>query len=280
MGLLKKLKYKLKKEHSKKEQIQEKWQELGAYPLKVDVKALPERKHLWLIYKFALFSIISICISGIIALTVYLKIPMMRIEPEFITWNESKSKFVYLSKGDISSNILQIPQNLIIYEDFIYNYIKKMYTISDDAGQNEKNWCDCENKEYQELNSKLNEKTIADYCFICKNSSKKIYDIFKTKQKTSWEQKAELGLTRDINVLNIKYLNSIREPNYAPYTLWEVWFSVKLKRNNLPLKQVDVWKAVIGITQQELNLNVVSNTIMFTTKSDYILENYNEITNE
>ena len=65
---------------------------LGRFPERVDIAAMPERRYLWTSRLLVIFSAISICLTMMLASTIYVLLPQRGARPRLYNTNASFSK--------------------------------------------------------------------------------------------------------------------------------------------------------------------------------------------
>ncbi len=108
---------------------------LGLYPERVHVSAMPERRYLWTSYVFVILICFSIALNMILALSLYVMIPMRKSRPQLFTVNK------YFSQIDPVQPVeMAYPVNNVIAEENITNYIMMRYLITTDYDELEQRW--------------------------------------------------------------------------------------------------------------------------------------------
>ena len=108
---------------------------IGAFPERVHVEALPERRYLWTSRILVMFSVISICFNMMLACTIYLLLPQISVYPRFFRINDYFHQIELVQKREI-----MVPVSDVITEKYIYEYMNLRYTISDNPLEMERRW--------------------------------------------------------------------------------------------------------------------------------------------
>lgn len=107
---------------------------LGAYPEKVHVRAMPERRYLKTSRSMTLLSVGLICSMIILTFVVYMLSPLLRAEPMLLTIDK---RFYKLEP--VQRSVVVEKANDVLLETYIQEYIKLMYTcVSDIDAMNER----------------------------------------------------------------------------------------------------------------------------------------------
>lgn len=107
---------------------------LGAYPEKVHVRAMPERRYLKTSRSMTLLSVGLICSMIILTFVVYLISPLLRAEPMLLAIDK---RFYKLEP--VQRSVVVAKANDMLLETYIQEYIKLMYTcVSDIDAMNER----------------------------------------------------------------------------------------------------------------------------------------------
>ena len=108
---------------------------IEAYPERVHVEALPERRYLWTSRLLVVLSVISICLNMMLASTIYLMLPQIRTYPSFFRINDYFSQIEVVQKRQIP-----FPVSDLITEKYIDEYINLRYTITGSMTEMERRW--------------------------------------------------------------------------------------------------------------------------------------------
>ena len=77
--------------------------QLGAYPERVHVNAMPERRYLWASRLLVIFSCISIALTMILATTIYVLLPQRGAYPQLMQTNSYFSQLEFMEKSEKTS---------------------------------------------------------------------------------------------------------------------------------------------------------------------------------
>ena len=108
---------------------------LGFYPEKVHVGAMPERRYLWTSRILVILSCLSICITIMLACSIYVLLPQRSAYPLLLQTNNYFSR---LEMTDVSERT--IPVQDLIAEQYIEEYILLRHVISDDYDELVARW--------------------------------------------------------------------------------------------------------------------------------------------
>ncbi len=108
---------------------------LGFYPEKVHIKAMPERRYLWTSRILVILSCLSICLTIMLAMTIYVLLPQRSAYPLLLQTNNYFSR---LEMTDVSERT--IPVQDLIAEQYIEEYILLRHVISDDYDELVARW--------------------------------------------------------------------------------------------------------------------------------------------
>jgi len=109
--------------------------ELGAFPVKVNVDAFPERRYLWTSRFLVILTSVSVCINMILVLTIYLMIPSIKVRPTFFNINKYFSDIEMVQPREI-----HYPVSDLITEEYIKEYLYLRYTMTSDAEELINRW--------------------------------------------------------------------------------------------------------------------------------------------
>lgn len=99
---------------------------LGAYPERVHVKAMPERRYLWSSRVLVIMAVFSICFNMMLASTIYILLPQRSSAPRLLYVNQKFNQLDMLEPAEI-----EVPAINLITEEQIRNYIMYRYIITD-----------------------------------------------------------------------------------------------------------------------------------------------------
>ena len=108
---------------------------LGAYPEKVHVRAMPERRYLKTSRIMTFLSSALLCGTIMLALILYMLSPQLRSEPILLTIDK---RFYKLEP--IQSQIVLWPSSLLLMEEHIKQYILLRHTIVPDIDEMQMRW--------------------------------------------------------------------------------------------------------------------------------------------
>lgn len=108
---------------------------LGAYPERVHVGAMPERRYLWTSRFLVIFACISICFSMMLASTIYLLLPQRGAFPRLL---QTDNYFSRLNTIERQEKV--VPVQDLIAEQYIEEYILLRHVISNDYDELTTRW--------------------------------------------------------------------------------------------------------------------------------------------
>lgn len=108
---------------------------LGAYPEKVHVGAMPERRYLKTSRIMTLLSAGLLCCTIILAFTVYLFSPLLRSDPQLMAIDK---RFYKLEP--VQSKVVLWPASMLLMEEHIKQYILLRHTIVADIDEMQARW--------------------------------------------------------------------------------------------------------------------------------------------
>ncbi len=97
---------------------------LGLYPERVHIEAMPERRYLWTSRIMVIVGVFSICITIMLALTVYVLLPQKKSMPTFYQINKTFGNLEKSQPAEVRGN----PQSLLT-EELISRYVKLRHEI-------------------------------------------------------------------------------------------------------------------------------------------------------
>jgi hypothetical protein len=241
--------------------------EMGVYPVKFNVSAVPERRYLIAAKKIMDITLVSVFLNGILGVVVFLfYLSSVKLEPSYYTWSDIDDSFIKISpktsiqgkecrkKGKIFCS--EITNEDFYLRDFMEDYLVARYTVSQDLADNERRWCDAA------ANAKLIKNEVVKFttpgielqsqdvfwgdienrlCPIARYSVDKVYKDFKTNQANLWQNMAfSQQFMREIKVITMdviqKYVKSPLTGRISRKTLVKALlkFSERKSINSLP----------------------------------------------
>jgi type IV secretory pathway component VirB8 len=194
--------------------------ELGFYPGKVHVDAFPERRYLWTSHLLVILSALSISFNMILAASIYLLLPMIRVKPRFFRINNYFNQIELIQPREI-----RYPVSDLVTEQYIQNYILLRYTMTDDYTDNEDRW--------KEESAIYWMSVPAVYSEFWNEEAEKSLDQFKKK-----------GLQRFVDIEWVKFLSR---------GLWQVQFKRMDYLPNASEPEVSYWRATLRIKYADLH---------------------------
>lgn len=160
--------------------------QLGLYPERVHVNAMPERRYLWTSRILVIFACMSICLNMMLAATVYLLLPQRTVYPKLFQINKYFSMLEQVQPAEVD-----FPVSDLITEQHITEYIMMRYLVSPDYDELVTRWGPGSTVYWYSAPSVFNEFTENDVA----------YSIMQFRQKSlirdveiDWIRPAALGL--------------------------------------------------------------------------------------
>lgn len=188
--------------------------QLGYYPERVHVDAFPERRYLWTARLLVILACISICFNMMLACSIYVLLPMIKVKPRFYRINEYFNQIEMVQPREIKYHVSDL-----ITEEYIKNYILQRYTISDD---------------YEEL---MNRWDVGSTIFW--HSTAGVFkDFQETEVNAALQQFRKYGLMRYVEVDWIKPLSR---------GSWQAEFKTYDFSTDNPEPSITYWRATLRI---------------------------------
>ncbi len=109
--------------------------ELGLFPERVHVDAIPERRYLWTSRVLVIISCLSICFNMMLAAVIYIMLPQRTVAPQFLTINKYFSQLEMVQPSEI-----YYPVSDLVTEANVRDYIIRRYLISNDYDEMLDRW--------------------------------------------------------------------------------------------------------------------------------------------
>jgi type IV secretory pathway component VirB8 len=108
---------------------------LGAFPERVHVEAMPERRYLWASRLLVILSFLSICVNAMLASAIYIMLPQMTAQPRLMQLNRYFNQLEFVEHSEVS-----YPAMALVIEQYVRDYIMLRYMISNDADEMRDRW--------------------------------------------------------------------------------------------------------------------------------------------
>lgn len=108
---------------------------LGLYPEQVHVKAMPERRYLWTSRFLVITACLSICLSMMLAMTIFLLLPQRGAFPRLMQTNHYFSQLELIERQE-----KVVAARDLIAEQYIQDYIFLRHVISTDYDEMIRRW--------------------------------------------------------------------------------------------------------------------------------------------
>ncbi len=199
---------------------------LGKFPLDVHINAYPERRYLWTSRIMVICGVFSLCITIMLAMTIYLLLPQKVSKPSLYEAQEYNSSLRLVQKAEISAS----PEDLLT-ENAIRRYIILRHEIPYSYADLAYRW-DTTSEFYQ-------------------LSSLGAYQQFIYKM--DYEQMAKLMAMKIVRQVNVEWVRQLTND------LWAAQFTTMTtaKTSSKPVKAV--WRAYLRVVFEEYNDDTEKN---------------------
>jgi len=212
---------------------------LGAYPERVHVKAMPERRYLWSSRILVILSVFSICLNIVLAATIYLLLPQRRAAPRLLAVNPVLNQMQLLEPAEIN-----VPAANLITEGQIRDYIMYRYIIT---------------SRYDELVSRW-----APGSALYWMSGRAVFKNFsETEAKQGITLQRLKGIQRDVE---IDWVTQIARG------VWQVQFRTIDYYPQTTQPDITIWRAVLRVTYA--NINFPNKNLAMRNPFGFVITNY------
>ena len=213
--------------------------QLGLYPERVHVNAMPERRYLWTSRILVILAAISMSITMMLALTIYLLVPQKTVYPRILQINKYFSELELVQNDEVNTRATDL-----LAEQHITDYIILRNTITND---------------YDELMSRWGPGEIV-YWF----SAKPVYEAFYRGDVThNIMQFKEKGLQRFVKVEWVRPLTM---------GLWQVQYLTMDLLPGATKPDTKIWRATMRITYVKIPFTKREDAI--ANPFGFIVRNY------
>ena len=192
---------------------------LGLYPERVNIEAMPERRYLWTSRILVILAVFSICLTIMLAMTIYVLLPQKGSRPELFYEN---TFFNQLEKVQPTENFAQAMD--LITEQNIEKYIKLRHEIPQSQAELMYRWNT--GSEFFQLSSN---GVYQD--FIFQMTTDKINSFITT------------GLVRDVVIQWIRPINN---------QLWQAQFITSQKTDKNQKILSSIWRAYVRVEYADI----------------------------
>lgn len=212
---------------------------LGAYPERVHVQAMPERRYLWSSRILVLIAVFSICLNMALASTLYLLLPLRRSSPRLLYINNKFHQMQLLEPSEIS-----VPTFTLVTEQQIHDYIMYRYLIT---------------PRYDELVARWSPGAAVYWM-----SASSVFRSFRDGEAKQGITLQRLkGLQRDVE---IDWINQIARGT------WQVQFRTLDYYPDAEEPDISIWRATLRVTYA--NINYPNRNFAILNPFGFIVNNY------
>ncbi len=202
---------------------------LGKFPLDVQIEAMPERRYLWTSRIMVICGVFSLCITIMLAMTIYVLLPQKGSSPSLFEEQEYNSSLRPASPAEVFTDA-----ESIMTEEAIHRYIKLRHEIPRSYAQMAARWST--DSEFYQLS------TLGAY-------QQFVY-------KMDYDRMARLMAQKMIRNVDIKWVKQLTK------NLWAAEFETVTTTRNHPSPAVAVWRAYIRVTFEDFNPDTDKNTYL------------------
>jgi len=149
-----------------------------------DIEDLRERRYLWTARAFTVVFVISLCVNIILVLSIANMIPLDRVEPYMLSFQDKNEQIVNIDP------IIDISDRNVITESYVRQYIIQRNTVTSDIENMSMLWGPDGPLRWM--------------------SSDVVYSDFVSQSEDALAQVREKGFTRDVEILSVnKLVNDI-----------------------------------------------------------------------
>lgn len=212
---------------------------LGAYPERIHVKAMPERRYLWSSRVLVILAIFSICLNMMLTSTILLLTPQRSSAPQMFYINDKFNRLDILEPSEIDVQAFNL-----ITEEQIRNYIMYRYLIT---------------SRYDELVSRWSAGSPVFWM-----SSTAVFSNFKDGEaKQGMTLQRLRGLQRDVE---IDWITQIARG------VWQVQFRTLDYYPDSEEADVIIWRATMRVSYA--NINYPNKTFAMRNPFSMVINNY------
>ena len=192
---------------------------LGLYPERVHIEAMPERRYLWTSRILVIIGVFSLCLTIMLAMTIYLLLPQRSARPTLYSENKFFSRLEKVEPSERSAQAMDL-----ITEQNIEKYIKLRHEVPESQAELMYRWNTA--SEFYQLSA------IGVYQeFIYQLNQDKINSFITA------------GLERKVFVQWIRPMNG---------TLWQAQFITSHTTDKNPEPVIGVWRAYLRIEYADI----------------------------
>lgn len=198
--------------------------DLGAYPARVYVSAMPERRYLWTARVFVMGAVISLSINIVLALLVFQLAPQIRVQPLLMTSPVSSDDIVQIEPFH-----QEMETHALVTENMVRQYVEYRESILD--------------------NKKLTEYRSGPNGLIAKRSTRPVYTAYTEHRKENYLDKdgnPRSGLTRRIEINDVRRVEPQSNKYWqVEFTAYESWQGAETVKSFFALLTIGFNRAVV-----------------------------------
>lgn len=194
---------------------------LGRFPERVDIAAMPERRYLWTSRLLVIFSAISICLTMMLASTIYVLLPQRGARPRLYNTNAFFSKLERVKPAETI-----VPAMDLLTESYIEKYIKLRHEVPTSQFDLLTRWA--LDSEFYQL------------------SSSRVYGSFANK--ATYDQVAKLVERELVRRVEIDWIERLTGK------LWQVQFRTLNRYGDSPEESTVIWRAYVRVDYIDIDM--------------------------
>lgn len=188
--------------------------QLGLFPEKVHIEAMPERRYLWTSRILVIIGALSICLSISLAMTIYILLPQRGAYPQFITHDEVTSGLQKVEQQEITVYAQQL-----LTEGLLEKYVQMRHEIPVKQYELMSRWM--EGSEFYEL------------------STDEVYQKFRLKMTNAQINNFIINnMRREVVFLATRPMRN---------NLWMFQFRTITRRGDNVVPKIDNWRAYVKV---------------------------------
>lgn len=194
---------------------------LGRFPEQVDIEAMPERRYLWTSRLLVIFSAISICLTMMLASTIYVLLPQRGAMPKLYQTNSYFSKLEKVRPGETTAPALDL-----LTESYIEKYIRLRHEVPTSQFDLLNRWA--LDSEFYQL------------------SSSRVYGSFANK--ATYDQVSKMVERQLVRRIEIDWIERLTGK------LWQVQFRTLNRYGENPEESTVIWRAYVRVDYIDIDL--------------------------
>jgi hypothetical protein len=205
------------------------------YPNGFDIPAFPDMRKLALARAFAVWSCVAFFAIVVLCGALLWASQSLRLNPFLISVNQSTGEWTAVGEDDSGAGKLEYSENRAMQEFVIGNFVRRWFSISAAASENEIRWCRCDSRTECGTDRTIDQSGERKApCLVCCASGDELFNRFVSEVLPDYKERAATGETWTLDEDSVEMTPLHKEIQNGG--LWRVSAVVRSnKSGNIPV---------------------------------------------